>query len=535
MNVETLIIGSGVAAAAISQRLLESDPGASILLLEAGERVKTKDFGIWEHYLVTGRLPYDGNRDLDYPQRDSPGENSSIGKTAMPLLGARLFNYGGSTMHWGGWSFRLKPEDFHLRTNTGQGGDWPFGYDVLEPYYGQAEHYLAVSGNSSDQTVPRSTDYPFPAFPFTLQDQPLARACETLGISYSNLPIARRGVSEAPTRHAPCHTTGTCKYCPFGARYVASNYIDDIRTWNDYRNFDIRLGAVVEDVVMSQKDTAVAVNYVDRRSGDTVRIEAERIIVAAGTIESAKLLLRSTSVQWTNGVGNGGDQVGRNLITHPYFVYTGMRPDNPLKLQPELDFPTFTSRHFDSEEEQAAGKFMLVNPPDTVPVALAAKMQAGFNRAELDSHVNGPLPVQVHGMVEVFGRHDNRVSNLARRNHIGLLETAVDYSADPGFQARMSEIKGTVQKIYQAMGASLADDASVSWRADHAASTCRMSDDPNDGVVDAGLRVHGTTNLYVCSNAVFPAIGAINPTLTLTALALRLADDLKRPPERRPA
>ena len=152
--VDTLIIGSGVAAAALSQRLLDKDPSASILILEAGERVKTKDFGLWEQYMVSGRLPYEYCRDLEYPQRDTVGENASVGTTQMQLLGARLFVYGGSTLHWGGWSFRLKPEDFSLKSNAGRGGDWPFGYETLEDYYSRAEHYLAVSGDSSDKTGP---------------------------------------------------------------------------------------------------------------------------------------------------------------------------------------------------------------------------------------------------------------------------------------------------------------------------------------------------------------------------------------------
>src|ERR1700730_3811773 len=129
MQVDTLIIGSGVAAAAISQRLLEKDASASILILESGTRVKTKDFGLWENYLVTGHLPYEPYKDFNYPQRDTPGENVSVGGTELPLMGARVLTYGGSTMHWGGWSLRLKPEDFELKRRTGQGGDWPIGYE----------------------------------------------------------------------------------------------------------------------------------------------------------------------------------------------------------------------------------------------------------------------------------------------------------------------------------------------------------------------------------------------------------------------
>src|SRR5580704_12161576 len=161
MKADTVIIGSGVVAAAISQHLLEKNPSASILILEAGDRIKTKDFALWDQYLITGRLPYEVCRDLDYPQRDVSGENASVGTTPIPLVGARLFVYGGSTLHWGGWSFRLKPEDFRLNSLAQQAIDWPIDYDTLEPYYSKAECYLAVSGDSADKTVPRKKDYPF--------------------------------------------------------------------------------------------------------------------------------------------------------------------------------------------------------------------------------------------------------------------------------------------------------------------------------------------------------------------------------------
>lgn len=524
MMVDTVIVGSGVVAAAISQHLLERNPSASILILEAGERIKTKDFALWDQYLITNRLPYEVCRDLDYPKRDVPGENVSKGTTPIPLMGARLFVYGGSTLHWGGWSFRLKPEDFRLNSLAGHAIDWPFDYETLEPYYSKAECYLAVSGDSSDQTVPRKKPYPFRPFPYTLQDQPLIGALEKLNYAYGNVPIARRGVNGKASRHAPCQTTGTCKYCPFGARYVAGDYIDDIREWNDYPNFDVRLGCVVESILTASKSRASGVIYTEKSSGQRITVEANRVIVAGGTIESAKLLMRSKTADWPKGIGNDTDLVGCHFITHPYFMFTGSIPANTLKLQPEMNFPTLVSRHFDSVAEQKKGKFVLVNPPDAVQVNLAAKMQAGFSRSDIDTYLTGRLPLKLHGMVEVFGQKENRIEELAQRNHIGLPQTLVNYSADAGFEQRKQEITTEVKKIYAAMGAELTEDATTfDWRADHAACTCRMSPDPSTGVVNANLQVHGMDNLFVCSNAVFPNIGAINPTLTLTALAIRLA------------
>lgn len=530
MSVGTVIVGSGVVATALAQRILDRDPRASILILEAGDRVKTKDFSRWTDFMVSGVYPYAKQGDLPFPAKEVLGENLNVGTENMELNGARLFNYGGSTMHWGGWSFRLKPEDFRLRSALGNDAgdtlDWPFGYEALEKYYCEAEGHLAVSGDSGDATVPRSRDFPFPAFPLTLQDQPIATAMKGLGIGFAKLPIARRGVTGEPSRHAPCQTTGTCKYCPFGARYVAANYLDDLRAWNDYPNLEVRLGAIVDTINMADRRRAASVTYVDRATQSTVTVEAARVVVAAGTIESAKLLQRSRSPAWHQGIGNDGDLVGRFIVTHPYLTFSAQLPGNPLRLQPEMDFPTLTSRHFDTPAEQAKGKWMLVNLPDTVPIDIAGMMKRGMSRDEIDAVIEGPNTARVAVMIEVFGRKTNKVENLWDRNRHGLYQTIVSYSADPGFRQRVQEVSAAVGKVFAGMGATLTAPPTISWRADHAGSTCRMSVDPTQGVVDGDLKVHGTDNVYVCSNAVFPNIGAINPTLTVTALALRLGDHL---------
>jgi choline dehydrogenase-like flavoprotein len=529
-DVETLIIGSGVAAAAVAQRLLDYNPSASILILEAGQRVKMQDAAIWQDYLVTGKLPYTKYYDRVFPERDYPGENVNAGRTAVTLNGARVFTYGGTTIHWGGWSFRLKPEDFELASKTGRGIDWPFTYKHFERYYGLAEHYLGVSGDSGDRTVDRSTPYPFPAFPYTLEDQPMINALASLGVSFSHLPIARRGLSNQPSRHAPCQTTGTCKYCPFGARFSANNYIDDMLQWGFYPNLELRLGAVVQELVMSNKDTVTGVEYLDMFDGSLKTISATRTIIAAGAIESAKLLKRSINTFWPNGVGNEHDLVGRHIVTHPYFMFQGIQKSgNSKRLQPEMNFPTLVSRHFDSVAEQAEGKFVLVHPYSSPKIDLAKMMQHGIGRSDIDKALKGPATFEIHGMVEVFGESSNFIDNHPTPNFMGMPQTVVNYNeenGEHGFTARMAKIQSVVSEIFVAMDAAIVGKPSISWRADHAACTVRMHTNPEKGVVNENLQVHNVNNLFVCSNGVFPNLGAVNPTLTLTGLAIRLGDYL---------
>jgi choline dehydrogenase-like flavoprotein len=528
VKADLVIVGSGVAAAAVTSRVLRENPLASILVLEAGGKVKMRDFALFQNYLATGGLPYDDYYDLPPATRNTVGENLFTGNTEMSLAGSRLMMYGGSTVHWDGYSFRFKPEDFRLFSNTGQGIDWPFGYHELEPYYGEAEHFIGVSGDSDDHTVPRSTRYPFHAFPYSVEDTLAIEAFEKLAIEYSHLPIARHGIADTTGPVPPCQTTGLCLYCPFGARYNAANTLDDIANLENHPNLGVRVNSVAEHLVMESKSRVAGVQYFDRATGERVTVEADTVVVASGTVESPKLLLRSTSRHWTKGVGNDRDLVGRNIVTHPWITYQATLPTNPLKLQPEMAFPTLVSRHYDTEEEQERGKYILINPPGSPLINLADAMQQGRTREEIDSLISGPTQIQFNAMFEVFSQHSDRVTNLDRVNHLGMAESVLQFDTTALIRSRLDEIRAKASEVMAAMGAIGEPTMDASWGAHHASCTTRMSSSPDLGVVDAQLRVHGVDNLHVCSNASFSTLSAVNPTLTLTALALRLGDHLNR-------
>ncbi len=204
-------------------------------------------------------------------------------------------------------------------------------------------------------------------------------------------------------------------------------------------------------------------------------ISARTIVVAAGTIESSKLLLRSTSEHYDSRIGNDRDLVGRNFITHPYFIFTAQIANNPRGLQTEMDFPTLCSRHFDSPEEQAAGKFILVNPPQ-VPssLSLVKLMQNGVRGDPLLSAIRGPAQIQLHGMLEVFSRFENRIKSLDKVNHLGLQRDDRQLHAGRGLRRSDGADQEHVTAIFGEIGAKLVGKPSISWRADHAACTLRM-------------------------------------------------------------
>ena len=286
MKVDVLIIGSGVSGTALASRILTDKPNASILLLEAGSKVKMKDFASWQKFLITKKFPYEFCEDLPYPQsNDTPGENLNVGKTIMPLKGFRLIIYGGGTVHWGGWSFRLKPEDFRLKTNTGHGIDWPISYEELEPYYCEAEHHIGVAGDSEDNTCPRTKKYPYRKYPYTLSDSVVAKAMDELKIKHMHMPIARYGISNKATTHVPCMSTGTCKYCPFGARFVAANNLDDMMNLQNFPNLQVEQNILVEEILMESKRRARGVRCIDKNTNKQIIIDASHIVIAAGVLK----------------------------------------------------------------------------------------------------------------------------------------------------------------------------------------------------------------------------------------------------------
>ena len=514
-----LIVGSGVAGGLLAERLLERKLGP-VTMLEAGPDVKMRDRRVWLDQVMAHRLPYDhlGDLEKDFEAQGVQGWN---------IQGGRLFARGGSTLHWGGWCPRMKPEDFELNSRIGEGGlDWPFGYEDLEPYYARAEHYLQVAGDSSDRDPPRKEPYPMEAPPFTNIDGKVIAAFEKLGISYGHIPLARnaRAINGMPA----CMTTGTCGYCPIGGRFTGDQPLD--RAAN-HDTFNLLLGAPVTQILMDGKKRVCGVRYLELATGKTRRMEAETVILCAGALETPKLLLASASRHWPDGIGNAFDQVGRYLIANPYFYARGSKPQNPERLQEEVYFATIGSRHWDTPAYQRQGKFFLnkAESPDLKPAGL---MSEGMSHEEMTTAAIGYQVLELQGTMQTFAHARNRVTLAGGTTRFGLPRTMIDTPIEAISNDRK---EGNLQRmclILETMGYQPLPGGEgqgvYPQRGDHAMGTCRMSQSPETGVVDASLKVHGIDNLFIFSNAVFPSGTPANPTLTLAALGFRFSDTFGR-------
>jgi choline dehydrogenase-like flavoprotein len=518
-----IIVGSGVAGTTIATKLLEADPNTAILMLEAGPQIPMKDRRYWWDYVIQKSKAYERCEDSD-------DDNPSVGGTPWYSKGARTMMYGGSTVHWGGWCMRFKPEDFYLKTNTGQGCDWPYDYDTLEPYYSRAEDYLSVCGDDDDCAARgvqakaqnknnpwRSKPYPLPPYPWTVSDGEMIKAFRELGIQPGRMPIAR---------YRKCMATGTCKYCPLGARFSASYVLDRLRSEPKYANLKFVGLSPVRQLIAESKSRIHAVEYTNLETGATLTARGERIILCSGAYEVPKLLMMSVSQHWDNGIGNDHDLVGRYVVAHPFLSVAGTKDKNEERWIQEFDFPTLMSRTFDTEEYQAGGKLFLMKDANWPNVDIAKHMIAGKTRAQIDAIVTGPRKVQLSAFMEPFGEYRNRFSPGAGTTRFGLPRTKIDFARSDDATDRAHSRLELMAKVILSMGYKIEKTELGTQDGQHTSSTCRMGKDPAEGVVDPDLKVFGTSNLYVCSNAVHPTCAAVNPTLTLVAVTLKLADHL---------
>lgn len=525
-----ILIGSGVSSTTIATQLLQNNRSLRILLLDAGSKIPQQDRRYWWDYAT---LSVFDNADLKPEDRylpyswsyDQAGEYQVSGKTGWTFQDSRNLAYGGSTMHWGGWALRFKPEDFEMLSRTGCGADWPISYDELEPYYNEAERYLSVGGDSSedwgDAEVPmrRSRPYLLPPYPWTAPETAMAAAFKKFGVKPGYMPLSR---------FRKCMTTGTCKYCPIGARYSADQVLDQLVSDSRNEALTVKPNCAAINVQVDAKERVRGVEYLDIRTGHAQIAYASIVIVAAGTLESPKLLQMSKSRFWKDGIGNDDGNVGRYLVSHSQLKVKGEKGSNVERWFQEYDFPTLMSRSWDTPAFQKEGKLFLYNNRKFPSFDFASKMIEGKSRQAIEQDLIGKREVQLEGFYEDKGQRTNFVScDPIRRTRLGLPMTLIHFERSAEADAAIELWLKKMSLIVESMGYKVSSPPSAAAPGGHHASgTCRMGTSPKDSVTDKNMKVHGVDNLYICSNAVFPTSSAVNPTLTLVALAFRLSEHL---------
>jgi glucose dehydrogenase len=445
-DVDVCVVGSGFAGTYLALRLVER--GLRTVVVEAGPELGP-DGGLDGD---VGRFPIDTGDCLRY----SPDVSRTIA-------------VGGTSRKWTGVTTRLLPVDFRLRSEFGFAADWPLAYDDLTPYYCQAEDLLAVNGGAVEAGAepPRSCPFPVEQGGY---DSP-ARFFAPERLAFFPLPFSHREGESGPVRLSKVEVP----------RFAAASGAHLLVQRPACRLVSLDGRTIDHVAIRSGKHGEEA-------------LRARCFVVAAGVMESARLLLASRSPEFPAGLGNRSDLVGR--FFHDHSTYETFFPHTDVGL------PSGIHRSYSIYDRMAA---------------------MGLNPAHLQVHVERS-GLQLHFQPAMEPRPENRLTLGPPAPELSPARLAFDLSE----RDRRTVAAG--RDLVDLLATRLGLDPEAAIRHErprfHPTGTCRMGFDEEDGVVDRDNRVFGIDNLYVSGASVFPSSATANPTVTVVALTLRLADHL---------
>jgi choline dehydrogenase-like flavoprotein len=511
---DVIVIGSGAGGGTLVHRLAPS--GKRILLLERGDYVPREKEN-WS----TRAVNLEGRYNTKEEWRDREG------KALHPHT-----NYfvGGNTKFYGAALFRLRKEDFgELKHHGGLSPAWPISYEEMEPYYTAAEHLYQVHGTRGEDPTdpPASAPYRYPAVSHEPRIQQLSDDFARLGLKPFHVPIGVM-LNEQNPRKSACIRCATCDGhpCLVNAKSDAQTICVDPAL--EYPNVTLVTGAYVSRLETDASGRRVARVHVER-NGAKETYAGDVVVVSAGAINSAALLLRSASDKHPRGLANGSDVVGRHYMGHINSVLMAVsKCPNPTIFQKTLAVNDF---YFGAPEWQyPMGHISFVGKLDGDTLAAGAPAIAPGWTLEL----MGTHSLDFWMTSEDLPDPENRVS-LDRDGRIVL---SYRPNNEEGHRRLTAKLKQLMQsqtacaihghECHQGLFARnlfLGQRIPLAGVA-HQNGTIRFGRDPKTSALDVHCRAHEVDNLYVVDASFFPSSGAVNPALTIMANALRVGDHL---------
>lgn len=515
VEADICIIGAGAAGIALAKAFSNTD--RRVVILESGS--------------------FEFNQDTQ-----SLYQGKNVGIPYFPLHASRLRFFGGTTNHWGGYCDPFKEFDFVRREGIPHTG-WPIQKADIDPYYSEAADFCRITVKEWDDDYWEKVD-DVPAFQF------------------DDGRVDNKVIQITPTT----------------SRHFGSIYREAVTT---AENITIYLNANVTGIVSNEAGRQVTHVEAATLAGNRFHVKARQFILAAGGIENPRILLLSTR-RHRNGLGNQHDLVGRFFIEHPRFTAGLFYPASD-----EVDISFYNSHKVNGvlikghlelsrevlEAEQLVDVQMRLTPVYDQKYVDALGTKSGHSLIYMMkslSHGKAPDQFSKHLSRVVFDIENlplyayskyfkdslpvHHVELVTRLDAVPNPDSRVKLSADERDQLgqprveldwRLSDIdRRSAVRAMEIVGEKFGqhglgrvqmfiNENDREWPADtaggfHHMGTTRMSDDPKQGVVDKNCKVHGIANLYVAGSSVFTTAGSGSPTLTIVALALRLADHLKK-------
>ncbi len=507
VDVDILIIGSGAGGGTMARALAGTE--ARVLVVERGATVPQEDEN-WDPQAVWNDLRY----------RTTETWLDGDGAAFTPMM---HYNIGGNTKFWGSVLYRLRREDFgELQLADGVSPAWPIDYETLAPWYDRAEQMYQVHGAvGDDPTEPPRGAFPYPPVPHAPGMARVAEQLRQFGLHPSPLPL---GLID-PGLPGGCILCRTCNSFPCRIHRKSDAEVCGILPARAHANI-----TVWDRTVARRLLTDASGQRVDRveleRNGDVVFVRAPIVVVSCGAVNSAALLLRSTSDRHPHGLANSSDMVGRHYMAHLATMLQGVSwRYNADDFQKTLAINDFYLRGPDTPyplgQIQSQGRTdarMAKGVGDTwrykaiemrhIPLwaydAWVSRANDWLAMSEDLPQADNRVILTPDGQIQLAYRTTNTTAHAQLVDHLRHLLGRLGYWS-PRVFAHSSGVRNTT----------------------HQCGTLVFGRDPRTSVLDTFCRAHDVENLYVVDASFFPSSGAVNPALTIIAQALRVADHIR--------
>jgi choline dehydrogenase-like flavoprotein len=548
---DAIVVGSGISGGWAAKELTEK--GLKTLVLERGRMVRhiadypTAAMAPWETKYPRGKLPA-AMMQAKYPKQDRTGyalneysEHFFVDDNEHPYSETKRYDWirgyhvGGRSLMWARQTYRHSPIDFEANAKEGVGVDWPIRYADMAPWYDYVERYIGVSGQTEGLAH----------LPDGVFQPPMEMNCVELDLkkrSEAKFPdrritIGRVAHITAPTQEQAALGRGPCQHrnmcirgCPFGA-YFSSNAVTLVAAERT-GNLTIRPDSTVSSLIYDEKlGKATGVRIIDTK-GQEIEYYAGVIFLCASALNSAAIMLNSTSRRFPNGFGNESDQVGRNLMDHHLGVgaaaeapgyedmyYSGRRP-NGIYIPRFRNLGDAASKRSDYLRgfgyQGGAGRPNWDRPAP----GFGAERKAALSQP-------GPWLVRLGGFGEILPDPKNRMTlNHRLKDAQGLPTLTFDAALGPNELAMRKDMKSAAAEMLSAAGFRNVRELDGDYGPGlgiHEMGTARMGRDPKTSVLNAHNQLHECRNVYVTDGAAMTSSSCVNPSLTYMALTARAA------------
>ena len=507
---DVVIIGSGAGGGTLARHLMEHST-LKVLVIERGD------------FLPQERENWDAEAVMQKGRYVST--DPWLDKHGKPFQPGSHYFVGGATKMYGAAHFRLRARDFEeLAHFEGISPAWPLRYSDFEPWYQRAEEMYHVHGlRGEDPTEPPcSGPYPHPPISHEPRIQKLVDDLRSAGLHPFHAPSGVL-LDERNMPFSRCRRCNRCDGFPCLVHAKSDAEVLGIRPALGSGRLSLLTRALVQRLITDERGCSVTgVELI--RDGEAMTVSGDIVVVSCGAANSARLLLLSANDKHPNGLANGSDQVGRNYMFHNSKAMVALAHEpNTTVFQKTISINDW---YFgDADFNYPMGNIQMTGKTDGAIMKGYAPLETflmpGWSMDKIADHA---LDFWISS--EDLPDPNNRVS-ITDKGQIKLSYTANNLTAS---QRLVSRLEGLLDKLYlrkhlverQFYIANSMGIAAVG----HQAGTCRFGSDPASSVLDLNCKAHELDNLYVVDTSFMPSIGAVNPSLTAIANALRVGTHL---------